>query len=162
MRLCGGFSLLIGRGTGPDLMAAVRCHAHMERPYASRRRPSKADAGPPDAGAENANELGEESDTFRGFAHGEARVYGERGGLLPTLPAGVKMHIAGAHETLKRRTGRGGDALPYITGWERYAKKSKQSKAGDGDKGVVAEHVSQIPGEATRTVNRAPLGFAGR
>ena len=97
----------------------------METPLVRRKGPRKADAGDPDAGDENENPHGKEGDTFRGFAHGLTRVYGE-GLLFQTLPEGVKAPVAGARETLKQRTGKGGDGAPYISVRERFGRKTKQ------------------------------------
>ena len=86
-------------------MAAVRGPAHLATPFVSRKRQRQEDAGDADAdaGAGSEGEIGKEADTFRGFAHGVTRVYGE-GALFPTLPAGVTMLIAGAHDPIKKLT----------------------------------------------------------
>ena len=56
-----------------------------------------------DEGTGNETNLGRWRIHSWGFATGVTRVYGE-GGLPPTLPAGVKMLISGAHETLEKLT----------------------------------------------------------
>ena len=115
LRVCGGCYLRLGRGNDPGIMAAARGHAQLATPFVSRKRPRQGDAGDADADlvVENEEEIRKESDAFRGFAHGVTHVYGE-GALFPTLPAGVKMLIAGAHETLKKLTEKGGGGQPDI------------------------------------------------
>ena len=71
--------------------------------------------------------------------------------LFPTPPAGVKMLIAGAHETLKRLTEKGGGGHPDICVGDKYARKAKQRKGGEGGRGAVAELVARIFGVSSRT-----------
>ena len=149
------------KGGEPDLMAAVRGHPHLATPFVSRKRPRKADAGDPDAGAGNENDPGNEADTFRGFPPGVTRVYGD-GCLFPTIPAGAKLLIAGSHETLKKLPEKGGDWQPDNSLGEKYARKSNQRKGGEGGMGAVTALVSQISGVSARTVKRAPQECAGR
>ena len=131
MRVCGSCYLRLGRGNDPGLMAAVRGHAQLATPFVIRKRPRQEDAGDSDADLAGANEgeIREESGEFRGFAPGITRVYGE-GALFPTLPAGVKMLIAGAHEALKRLTEKGGGGHPDICVGDKYARKANQKKGG--------------------------------
>ena len=77
LRVCGGCYLRLVRGNEPDLMKAVRDHAHLATPFVSRKRPRQADAGDPDAEAGHENALRKEADTFRGFVPGVTRGYGE-------------------------------------------------------------------------------------
>ena len=135
LRVCGGCYLRLGRGDDPDLMAAVRGDAHVATPFVSRKRPRRGETGEAEADliAENEEDIRKESDAFRGFVPGVTRVYGE-GALFPTLPAGVKMLIAGAHETLKKMTEKGGGGQPDICVGDAYARKAKQKKGRVGSR----------------------------
>ena len=71
------------------------------------------------------------------------------------------MLSAGAHETLKKLTEKGGDGQPDISVGEKYARKSKQRMEGEGGQGVATELVARIFGVPRRTANRAIQECAG-
>ena len=52
---------------------------------------------------EDEGNAAKEADTPRGYSAGVTQVYGD-GGLFPKIPAGVKIPIAGAHDTLETLT----------------------------------------------------------
>ena len=81
-------------------MAAVR-GAHSATPHVSRKRPTPGDAAEPEAGGAPELDASKEAGTYEGSTHGVTRVCG-KGVLSPTTPAGEKLLIYGARETLQR------------------------------------------------------------
>ena len=71
------------------------------------------------------------------------------------------MLIAGAREALKRLTEKGGGGHPDIRAGDRYARKSKQRKGGEGGRWAATELVAQIFGVSSRTVRRATQECSG-
>ena len=139
--MCGFCYLRLRKGHDLSPMAAVR-GAHSATPHVSRKRPTPGDAAEPEAGgAPELDASGEgESGTFKCFAPGVTRVYGE-GGLFPTIPAGVQMLIYGARETLNRLTEKGVARRIY-----RYRSSTREKLSGKRE--AAAE------GESRRSMRR--------